>query len=74
MSPTEQDLNGRLFDIWPDKYDRWFETPIGALVETAIHFQKADDPKRAVTTELDGQRRNFNTGAFLAGRWEKPKT
>lgn len=23
----------RLFDKWPDKYDEWFETPIGALVK-----------------------------------------
>lgn len=23
---------GRLFDEWPDPYDRWFTTPIGALV------------------------------------------
>ncbi len=23
----------RLFDEWPEKYDRWFETPIGALVK-----------------------------------------
>jgi ubiquinone/menaquinone biosynthesis C-methylase UbiE len=27
------DVKGRLFDQWPDKYDRWFETPIGALVK-----------------------------------------
>ena len=24
---------GRLFDTWPDRYDRWFTTPIGALVK-----------------------------------------
>ena len=29
----EQDVKGRLFDQWPEKYDRWFETPIGALVK-----------------------------------------
>ena len=29
----ERDVNGRLFDEWPEKYDRWFETPIGALVK-----------------------------------------
>ena len=23
----------RLFDEWPEKYDQWFETPIGALVK-----------------------------------------
>jgi ubiquinone/menaquinone biosynthesis C-methylase UbiE len=30
---TEQEDKGRLFDQWPEKYDRWFETPIGALVK-----------------------------------------
>ena len=29
----DQDVKGRLFDEWPEKYDRWFETPIGALVK-----------------------------------------
>jgi len=29
----EQAVKGRLFDNWPEKYDRWFETPIGALVK-----------------------------------------
>jgi len=24
---------GKIFDEWPDQYDRWFETPIGALVK-----------------------------------------
>ncbi len=24
---------GRLFDEWPDRYDRWFETPIGSAVK-----------------------------------------
>jgi len=30
---NEQDVKERLFDSWPEKYDRWFETPIGALVK-----------------------------------------
>jgi ubiquinone/menaquinone biosynthesis C-methylase UbiE len=25
---------GRLFDDWPERYDRWFETPIGSLVKS----------------------------------------
>ena len=29
----EQEVKGRLFDEWPEKYDRWFKTPIGALVK-----------------------------------------
>ena len=31
--PDEQDIKGHLFDEWPEKYDRWFETPIGVLVK-----------------------------------------
>ena len=27
------DGKNKLFDEWPEKYDRWFETPIGALVK-----------------------------------------
>ena len=33
MISDEQGVKGRLFDEWPKKYDRWFETPIGALVK-----------------------------------------
>lgn len=33
MISDQQDVDGRLFDHWPEKYDRWFETPIGALVK-----------------------------------------
>jgi ubiquinone/menaquinone biosynthesis C-methylase UbiE len=31
--PNEQDIKSRLFDQWPERYDSWFETPIGALVK-----------------------------------------
>jgi ubiquinone/menaquinone biosynthesis C-methylase UbiE len=27
------DGTGRLFDSWPEKYDRWFTTPLGRLVK-----------------------------------------
>ena len=30
---AEQEVKSRLFDEWPEKYDRWFETPIGVLVK-----------------------------------------
>jgi len=30
---AEADRSGELFDDWPEKYERWFETPIGALVK-----------------------------------------
>jgi len=29
----QRDTQNRLFDEWPDKYDEWFQTPIGALVK-----------------------------------------
>ena len=45
--------------------------PVEGLVKTAIHFQKGDDPKRATEIEHEGRRRNLDTGAFLAARWEK---
>jgi ubiquinone/menaquinone biosynthesis C-methylase UbiE len=32
MSNQNKKTN-RLFDEWPEKYDKWFETPIGALVK-----------------------------------------
>ena len=33
MISDEQGVKGKLFDEWPEKYDQWFETPIGALVK-----------------------------------------
>ncbi len=48
--------------------------PVEGLVKTAIHFQKDDDPAKAPGIEHDGQRRDLDTGAFLAARWEKPVT
>jgi hypothetical protein len=41
-------------------------------VKTAIHFQKEDDPEQAGEMEREGDRKNLNTGAFVAIRWEKP--
>jgi ubiquinone/menaquinone biosynthesis C-methylase UbiE len=43
-----------------------------AEVKTAIHFQKNEDPDRASEIEMEGQKRNLATGAFLAARWVKP--
>ena len=45
--------------------------PAASAVETAIHFQKEDDPRRAVEIEQEGKRKHLNTGAFVAVRWEK---
>jgi len=33
MHPTVLKGEKRLFDEWPEKYDRWFITPLGALVK-----------------------------------------
>jgi ubiquinone/menaquinone biosynthesis C-methylase UbiE len=46
--------------------------PLESVIKTAIHFQKNDNPDRAVKLELEGQRRGLKTGAFVAVRWEKP--
>lgn len=32
MKTIQGDGEQKLFDGWPEKYDQWFETPIGALV------------------------------------------
>jgi ubiquinone/menaquinone biosynthesis C-methylase UbiE len=41
------------------------------VVKTGIHFQREDDPEKAVEIELEGERKHLNTGAFVAVRWEK---
>ena len=45
----QADVNkgGTLFDEWPDRYDQWFETPIGKLVREceADLLQELLDPK-----------------------------
>jgi len=46
--------------------------PVDGVIETAIHFQKEDEPHVAAEIELEGREKGLNTGAFLAGRWEKP--
>jgi len=48
-----------------------FLSPSAGVVETAIHFQKGDDPERAVKIEQEGKRKHLSTGAFVAARWEK---
>jgi ubiquinone/menaquinone biosynthesis C-methylase UbiE len=47
-------------------------TTVKGVVRTAIHFQKEDDPDRAMEIERDGGEKGLNTGAFVAARWEKP--
>ena len=44
---------------------------VEGVVKTAIHFLKEDDPERAVEMEREGDKKNLDTGAFVAIRWEK---
>jgi ubiquinone/menaquinone biosynthesis C-methylase UbiE len=44
---------------------------VEGVVKTAIHFQKEEDPEKAVGIEREGIRKNLNTGAFVALRWQK---
>jgi len=46
--------------------------PLASVIRTAIHFQKEDDPEKAAEIELEGQRKGWDTGAFVAACWEKP--
>jgi ubiquinone/menaquinone biosynthesis C-methylase UbiE len=43
-------------------------------VQTCVHFQPDDIPQSAVAIERDGLRQGWNTGAFVAARWQKPAT
>jgi ubiquinone/menaquinone biosynthesis C-methylase UbiE len=45
--------------------------PVEGVVRTAIHFQKEDNTEMAAEIEREGRRRRLDTGAFVAGRWEK---
>jgi SAM-dependent methyltransferase len=46
--------------------------PLPALIKTAVHFQKDDEPDRAREMERDGDARGLDSGAFLVVCWEKP--
>ena len=41
------------------------------IAKVAIYFRKDDDPERAVEIEMEGQKKNLETGAFIAARWIK---
>jgi ubiquinone/menaquinone biosynthesis C-methylase UbiE len=43
-----------------------------SMAKTAIHFEKEDDPDKAIRIEQEGQRKDLKTGAFVAVRWIKP--
>jgi ubiquinone/menaquinone biosynthesis C-methylase UbiE len=46
-------------------------SPVEGILETAIHFEKNDDPDVARKIEKSGSEKGLNTGAFLAARWLK---
>jgi len=41
-------------------------------VKTCVHFLNDDNPERAVQTERAGKIQGWDTGAFVAARWQKP--
>jgi ubiquinone/menaquinone biosynthesis C-methylase UbiE len=45
--------------------------PVRGIAKIAIHFQKDDDPRIASEIESEGRRKDLNTGAFVAVRWQK---
>jgi len=47
-------------------------TEVKGIVRTAIHFQKGEDPNKAMEIERQGQVNGSNQGAFVVARWQKP--
>jgi ubiquinone/menaquinone biosynthesis C-methylase UbiE len=45
--------------------------PFAGTLQTAVHFQRGEDPQRARAIEEAGRKGNLETGAFLAVRWQK---
>jgi ubiquinone/menaquinone biosynthesis C-methylase UbiE len=48
-------------------------SPVKGVIETAVHFEKSDDPDVAQKIEKEGRERGLNTGAFVAACWTKPR-
>jgi ubiquinone/menaquinone biosynthesis C-methylase UbiE len=48
-------------------------SPVEGIIETAIHFEKNDNPEIVPKIEKSGNEKGLNTGAFLAARWIKPR-
>ena len=47
-------------------------SPVEGRVQTAIHFERNDDPDTARKIEKSESKKDLNTGAFLVARWIKP--
>jgi ubiquinone/menaquinone biosynthesis C-methylase UbiE len=48
-------------------------SPVKGIFNTAIHFQKDDDPEDAKRIEEEGQTKGLDMGAFIVVRWERPE-
>lgn len=48
-------------------------TPVKGHYETAVHFEKSEDPVRARRIETEAGAKSLDTGAFLLARWIKPR-
>ena len=46
--------------------------PYPCVIQTAIHFNKDEDPVRAKKIEQQGSLKKLDTGAFVAAAWQKP--
>lgn len=49
-------------------------TPVKGHYQTAVHFEKAEDPVKARRIETEAGEKNLDTGAFVLARWIKPKS
>jgi hypothetical protein len=47
-------------------------TTVKGRFETAVHFEKTDDPARAREMETNARHEKPETGAFLLASWIKP--
>jgi ubiquinone/menaquinone biosynthesis C-methylase UbiE len=45
--------------------------PFDGVIKTAIHFEKDDAPDHARKIELQGRKKDVDTGAFLVASWKK---
>jgi ubiquinone/menaquinone biosynthesis C-methylase UbiE len=48
-------------------------SPVGGIVQTAIHFKKDDDLDLAPEIEEEGREKGLDTGAFVAACWITPR-
>ncbi len=49
-------------------------SPFPAMIRSAVHFQKDDNPETAKLIESKGAAKRLESGAFLLACWEKPRS